>query len=252
MCDINKYILDYKLIQSFNSEVLIKHFILPIYKDDLFTFCFSFLNEKEISLLLNTPIKTLSHDLKKDDFLFYLNEIKEKEKLYSLSISSLFEEHKSINDFIFSLLTFANNSNASDIHFDVNSEFFYIRFRIDGHLKHYFNFDKKLFLIVSSVLKLYCKEDITQLRKPLNGRFTKSMNNKEVDFRFSSMPTIFGEALVLRILNKSNISKNLDELGFSKEAYTLINKSLTLSSGMILVTGPTGLGFVKKLKSIIS
>ena len=252
MCEINKYILIYKLIQSFNSDILIKNLILPIYKDDLFTFCFSILQEKEISQLLNTPVKTLNHDLLKEDFLFYLNEIEVKEKLYSLSISSLFEEHKSINNFIYSLLTYANNTGASDIHFDVNEQFFYIRFRIDGRLKHYFNFDKKLFLIVSSVLKLYCKEDITQLRKPLNGRFTKSINNKEVDFRFSSMPTIFGESLVLRILNKANISKNLKELGFSTQSHDLIKKSLTLSSGIILVTGPTGSGKTTSLYAMLN
>ena len=252
MINIEDYIIDYEFLSSFDVKNLEDNFVLPICKNDLFISCISCLEKTDTSELLNKPCKILNSNISKSKLLFYLQDILIKKELFLLSKNNINEDNNSVNKFLSLLFTFAHNKGVSDIHFDINDKIFQIKFRIDGILSHYFNFNKELFISLSSVLKLYSSCDITQNRKPISGRFSQIINNKQIDFRLSTMPTIHGESIVLRILDKMVLSNDLKTLGFNKISYELINKSLKLTNGIILVTGPTGSGKTTTLYSMLN
>lgn len=252
MINIEDYIIDYEVLSSFCINDLKENLVLPLCKNDLFISCISYLKETDVSELLNKPSKILNSSISRSKLLFYLQDLKIKKELFLLSENKLNVEDNSVNKFITLLFTFAHNKGASDIHFDVNDKIFQIRLRIDGILSHYFNFNKELFTSLSSVLKLYSSCDITQNRKPISGRFSQIINNKQIDFRLSTMPTIHGESIVLRILDKMVLTNNLQTLGFNKISYDLIMQSLKLTNGIILVTGPTGSGKTTTLYSMLN
>ena len=111
--------------------------------------------------------------------------------------------------------------------------------------------DFSYFSQISSFLKLLSNLDITQTRLPLDGRFSLNIQNKKYDFRFSSMPTIEAESLVLRVLYSKNIDKNLKTLGLSENIYDILVENLHINSGLILISGPTGSGKTTTLYSIL-
>ena len=125
------------------------------------------------------------------------------------------------------------------------------KFRVDGRLKTFFNFKKEFFTYISSYIKLISNLDMTQSRMPLDGRFSLNIKEKNFDFRISTMPTIDAESIVLRILDNKNIDKNLQTLGLSKNLLEVLDKSLQLTQGLILISGPTGSGKTTTLYSIL-
>lgn len=131
---------------------------------------------------------------------------------------------------------------SSDIHFEQNASNAIIRARCDGILHKVFSLESPLFNALSARLKLECALDMTQRRKALDGRFSKKFDKKEYDFRLSSLPTLQGESLVLRILEQNLQITSLESLGFCKNALQLITPSLCKNSGVILLVGPTGCG----------
>lgn len=149
------------------------------------------------------------------------------------------------------LIAFALDKNSSDIHIETQQESVRIRFRIDGLLHHFFMFDLAFYTVISSVIKLLSSLDITQRRKPQNGRFSKTIKNRVFDFRVSIMPTIHGESIVIRILDKKSVNKSLNNLGFEKEMLASIKECIGFSQGLILITGPTGSGKTTTLYSIL-
>jgi general secretion pathway protein E len=125
------------------------------------------------------------------------------------------------------------------------------KFRIDGKLKTFFSFKNEFFKFISSYIKLISNLDMTQIRIPLDGRFSLSINEKKYDFRVSTMPTIDAESIVIRVLDNKNINKNLQTLGLSPNLLEILNQSLQLTQGLILISGPTGSGKTTTLYSIL-
>ncbi len=140
---------------------------------------------------------------------------------------------------------------ASDIHIEPKEDCVKVRYRIDGVLQDIFTFPKKNQNAVIARLKIMSGLDMTETRIPQDGRFKVKFENKEIDFRVSSLPSIFGEKFVLRILDKTNLCVGLDKLGFSSEPLKLFKEAIQRPFGMILVTGPTGSGKSTTLYSII-
>ncbi|NQY93995.1 MAG: type II/IV secretion system protein [Campylobacteraceae bacterium] len=253
MSKLNEYIIDYKLIQDFNVLDLMSLKILPLQKFDLYTLV-AICEESSLSSwdsVYQTPIKTIS--VNQNDILLHLNEFHERYKIFDLAKSSLLgtSSQSYIDKFFEYLLEFAISKNASDIHFESSDDALLIKYRIDGILLQFFKFDLDFYPIVSSVIKLFSKLDITQKRIPMNGRFSKEISNHLYDFRVSVMPTICGESIVIRILNKKNVEKNISELGLDEQTLEVIKEKITYSQGMILVTGPTGSGKTTTLYSIL-
>ncbi len=131
---------------------------------------------------------------------------------------------------------------ASDIHIEPEEDVLKTRFRVDGMLHEVPSPPKYLQSAIISRINIMAKLDISERRKPQDGRFTVKMEGREIDVRVSSMPTIYGENVVLRLLDKATALLGLDQLGFSGEVFEKYQKLITRPHGIILVTGPTGSG----------
>lgn len=134
------------------------------------------------------------------------------------------------------------NSKASDIHIEPTETNCIVRGRIDGMLAEIFIFDKDIYPPLLSRLKLLANLDIAEKRKPQDGRFSSIVNGREYDFRFSTLPIMTGESIVIRILDKSKIQIELAKLGFHPRNFDRFIKAMHSPYGIILVTGPTGSG----------
>ena len=253
MSILNEYIIDYDLVLNFDIKDLLNLKILPLKKFDFYTL-FAISDECNLSYLnenYDLPIKIIT--VNQNDILFILKEFESRFEIYNLVKYSILNStnQRYINVFFTSLLDFAITKCSSDIHFECLDDALIIKFRIDGILLQFFKFDLNLYPIVSSVIKLYSQLDITQRRIPMNGRFSQEINCHKYDFRVSIMPTVCGESIVIRILNKNNVEKSLDELGLDGITVKTIKEKISRSQGMILVTGPTGSGKTTTLYSVL-
>jgi len=141
---------------------------------------------------------------------------------------------------------------ASDIHMEPMSDCVRVRYRIDGVLRDILNIPKDNQNAVIVRVKIMSRLDITAVRVPQDGRFKMKVAGKEVDFRVSLLPTTFGQKIVMRILDKKNLSIGLDGLGFSGGSTEILKRGIHAPFGMILVTGPTGSGKSTTLYSVIN
>ncbi len=145
--------------------------------------------------------------------------------------------------FINKLMTEAIRKGASDLHFEPYEDQYRVRFRIDGMLSTITQPPQGLGPRISARIKVMAKLDIAERRLPQDGRIKLRVGNKKmVDFRVSVLPTLFGEKVVMRILDSSAANLNIDILGFSDKQKSLYQRNLQRPQGMILVTGPTGSG----------
>ncbi len=131
---------------------------------------------------------------------------------------------------------------ASDIHFEPQAKELVIRFRIDGVLHEIMSIPRRMQAGVLSRLKIMAELDIAERRVPQDGRMGLIVGGKPIDMRVATLPTVYGEKVVMRLLDKSNVMLNLEDLGFSEKALKRFQKSFTKPYGAILVTGPTGSG----------
>lgn len=149
------------------------------------------------------------------------------------------------------ILNEAIEKKASDIHIEPAEEELKVRYRIDGILHEVHSIPKKSQRGILARLKLISNLNITKSYLPQDGRFHMVTQGKEIDFRVSSLPTIYGEKFVLRILDKAGTLVKLEELGFSEQPLKLLMEAVAKDHGMILVTGPTGSGKSTTLYSIL-
>ena len=154
------------------------------------------------------------------------------------------------------VLTDAVKRGASDIHMEPYEKEFRVRFRIDGVLQSIMTPPLKLKDAITSRLKIMAKLDISEKRLPQDGRIMLKMQiggkKKQLDFRVSTLPTLWGEKIVLRLLDKENLRLDMTKLGFEQESLTKFQKAILKPYGMVLVTGPTGSGKTNTLYSSIS
>jgi len=146
----------------------------------------------------------------------------------------------------------AVSERASDIHFEVYEKELIVRFRIDGILYKMFNPPKKYQDSIISRIKIMSNLNIAENRMPQDGRIQIKIGGKEIDIRVSIFPTYYGERIVLRLLNKSDISFDLDSIGFSKDVLKGFNELINLTHGVVLVTGPTGSGKSTTLYGVLT
>jgi type IV pilus assembly protein PilB len=151
------------------------------------------------------------------------------------------------------ILLDAIRKGASDIHVEPYEKQLRVRYRIDGMLYEVMKPPVKLKHAITSRIKIMSSLDIAERRLPQDGRIKLKMGkNKEMDFRVSVLPTIWGEKIVLRLLDKSNLQLDMTKLGFEEKILEDFRKSILLPYGMILVTGPTGSGKTTTLYSVLS
>jgi type IV pilus assembly protein PilB len=151
------------------------------------------------------------------------------------------------------ILTDAVKKSASDIHIEPYEKAFRVRYRIDGVLYEVMKPPMKLKNAITSRLKIMSELDIAERRLPQDGRIKLKMGRgKEMDFRVSVLPTLFGEKVVLRLLDKSNLQLDMTKLGFEQAQLGVFKNAIHQPYGMVLVTGPTGSGKTTTLYSALS
>ncbi len=141
---------------------------------------------------------------------------------------------------------------ASDIHIEPEESCLRIRYRIDGVLHECLSPPKNLQSAMISRIKILAELDIAETRTPQDGRFQMTAGGRKIDLRVSTLPTVYGENVVLRILDKSSLVLNLEDLGMSEETFQRFERILSHSYGVILVSGPTGSGKTTTLYSALN
>ena len=141
---------------------------------------------------------------------------------------------------------------ASDIHLEPMEKRYRVRYRIDGALREVDGPPKYLQSNFTSRMKIMAHLDITEKRIPQDGRIQLSVGDKDIDLRVSSIPTIFGESIVMRILDKSSIQLDIPRLGFYADDLELVTKIINYPDGIFLVTGPTGSGKTTSLYAFLN
>lgn len=173
----------------------------------------------------------------------------DKESLEKIMV----EETQPIIKFVNSIIYNAIRKRASDIHIVVDDRELSIKYRIDGVLQKVIErIDKRFHESIISRVKVMSELNIAEKRIPQDGRFKLKLEGRNIDFRVSILPTMYGEVAVIRILDKSAISLELDKLGFEKETLERFNRIIREPYGMILVTGPTGSGKTTTLYAVIN
>lgn len=188
---------------------------------------------------MNIILKEVNKDIIKTNMDIYYSQDLKSDENYA---DNLFQQ----------ILKTAISNNASDIHIEPFKEYFIIRNRIDGNLIEVLKKSIKLYSSLVTVIKLKSNIDITEKRLPQDGRVDLEVNNNIIDIRVSTIPTLYGEKVVLRILNRNSFLKSKEELGFSYNAITKINNIINKKSGMLIITGPTGSGKTTTVYSILN
>lgn len=180
---------------------------------------------------------------------------------YDMSIRGLLKEIESaatqsvihpIIRLINTILVDGIKQKASDIHFEPEGVFVRLRYRIDGLLVQICTLHASYWPPMCVRLKVMSEMNIAEGRKPQNGRMTFSLGPREIDLRVASHPTIHGENIVVRILDKSRSLLNLDELGYSKNVIKSLKRGLRRPEGIFILTGPTGCGKTTSLYSVLA
>jgi type IV pilus assembly protein PilB len=212
--------------------------------------------EQDLNQLLSTLYGTFSGIggvLENMEDMQYDKDAEKSQVTEDIEVSSLqgMAEEAPVVRLVNSVLSQAVREGASDVHVSPEKNFVQVRFRVDGKLHEVPAPPKSMFLPIISRLKILSNMDIAVSRIPQDGRFTVKMKNKEINIRTSTMPSIHGENMVLRLLDTSSGVYSLERLGMSENDRQKIEAMIRKPYGMILSTGPTGSGKSTSLYSIL-
>lgn len=161
-------------------------------------------------------------------------------------------EDAPVTKIVATILRYATDGNASDIHIERMRENVRVRFRVDGIMNTSLVLPAKIHSAVVARIKILCNMRLDEKRKPQDGRFSARIAERKIDFRVSTFPTYFGEKVVMRILDQEKGVKKLDELGLTDKNVASIRHALTKPYGLVLISGPTGSGKSTTLYSMLN
>ncbi len=161
-------------------------------------------------------------------------------------------EEAPITKIVATILRYATEGNASDVHIEHMRETIRVRFRVDGVLNTSLVLPAKVHSPVISRIKILCNMKLDEKRKPQDGRFSAQIEGRKIDFRVSTFPTYYGEKLVMRILDHDKGVKKLTDLGLSQKNLESIKRAIDRPFGLILISGPTGSGKTTTLYSMLN
>lgn len=255
--DIDSIDMDYRLVDKIPTIQLKRYNALPISQDDMYVvvaFSDPLNIEAQESIQRLFPRKSLkiavATEKQIQSYLFKI-ELKDSVKGLVANIRSELlhigtieeqQEASSILQLIDVILKACIKGRASDIHIEPTEKNCVVRGRIDGKLTEVFIFDSDIYPPLASRIKLLANLDIAERRKPQDGRFSAMVMDAEFDFRLSTLPILYGESIVMRILDKTKALVKLEDSGMDSISYQKLIKSLESPFGIILVTGPTGSG----------
>ena len=262
--DLSTYIIDPEVIKLIPEEVATKYKVVPVFRiDNTLTVAMVDPNNvfviDELSRITGCIIEPVLADeiaIRKAHDQYYGGAGTIQEIISSIDKEKLAEgeklgEEAPIVKLVNMLIVEAVQSNASDIHIEPEEKFMGVRYRIDGILRRRTFLPKDLQPAVISRLKIMSGLDIAEKRIPQDGRIIMKVANKDIDFRVSTCPTVHGENIVLRILDKSSVNIGLEKLGFPPRELELFKELIFQPYGIILVTGPTGSGKTTTLYSAL-
>ena len=255
--DLDSIDMDYKLTEKVPLAQLKKHNALPVYEDDMsvtvaFNDSLNIDSQEAIQRLFSRKILKVAVATKKQ-IQSYLFKVELKNSVKGL-VSNIRDELNSINSIedqqeassilllIDVILKTCIKGRASDIHIEPTEKNCVVRGRVDGKLAEMFIFEKDIYPPLASRLKLLANLDIAEKRKPQDGRFSTTVGSAEFDFRISTLPILYGESIVMRVLDKQKALVKLEDAGMDTASYNKLLKGLEAPFGIILVTGPTGSG----------
>ena len=282
---INKKTYLMLLSEKYGYDYLLKIEKLPGIKT--IKIPFKFLKEYKMLpyQIINKEVKIIISDPKKVNFIGLLNQyFPNKNFKYYLMVEedlnkylTLLEEENNLLEYIETIKTELNNGGntetndesgvlklieliikiavekgTSDIHIEGKEKSGTIRFRILGTMNKYIDLEKEVYNAVISRIKILAKMDVSDKFKPQDGSFSMTIENNPFDFRVSTLPTINGESCVIRILNKSNILKKIEDIGISEYNLEKIIDLTKSPNGIFLVTGPTGSGKSTTLYAVLN
>ena len=183
-----------------------------------------------------------------------LDEVLERDELASLSDLDAAQaaEAAPVVKLVNKLIADALNGRASDIHVEIFEENMRVRYRVDGVLHEIMRLPAELRDPLTSRIKIMCKMDISERRLPQDGRLRMIKAKKPIDFRVSTIPTVFGEKIVMRILDREQIQLDMTKLGFEPEPMSWFREAIHRPYGMCLVVGPSGCGKTNTLYSALA
>lgn len=256
--DIRGIEIDLKLLKRLPLKQLVKYKVLPLYvEDNKVTVAFSNANDFEARGAIERffhgkiMVTVLSRVEMIEEILNQLH-TEERVEEFTKNIKQDLEQGgneqvdekalPAVVQLIDLILEEAIAKGTSDIHIEATEHYCLVRYRIDGILQEYFRMEQAIFSPLSSRMKLLSNLDIAEKRKPQDGRFTKIVHGNVFDFRVSTLPTLFGESIVMRILDKSKSMVKLEDAGMNPISYEKFIKGIHAPYGIVLVTGPTGSG----------
>lgn len=255
--DLDSIDMDYRLIEKIPTAQLKRYNALPISQDDMYVvvaFSDPLNIEAQESIQRLFPRKSLKVAVATEKqiqaYLFKMelkDSVKElvtniRNELRNIGTIEEQQEASSILQLIDVILKACIKGRASDIHIEPTERNCVVRGRIDGKLAEIFIFDRDIYPPLASRIKLLANLDIAERRKPQDGRFSAIVMDAEFDFRLSTLPIIYGESIVMRILDKTKALVKLEDSGMDSASYQKLIKGLQSPFGIILVTGPTGSG----------
>ncbi len=161
-------------------------------------------------------------------------------------------EDAPVTRIVATILRYASDGNASDIHIEPWREQVKVRFRVDGVMNTSLTLPSKVHNAVVARIKILSEMRLDEKRKPQDGRFTTRIEGRKIDFRVSTFPTYFGEKVVMRLLDQEKGIKTLEELGLSKKNIAFIRAAIKKPYGLVLISGPTGSGKTTTLYSMLN
>ena len=280
--DLSKFEVDPRIAKLIPADVAIKNLVLPLKRDgrtltvamadptnlgvlddlkfitryDIFPviggeFTLKSAIEKLYESAVDTQVADLMSvidDMGGDD----IEVVEEKEEDVTAAALSAQMEDAPVVKLINAILTDAVRRGASDIHFECFEHDIRVRYRVDGALHEVMKPPMKLKAALISRFKIMAQLNIAERRVPQDGRIKLKMGKKVIDYRVSTLPTLFGEKIVLRILDKGNLTLDLEKFGIEPKAEKDLMEAVSNPYGMVLVTGPTGSGKTTTLYSALS
>jgi type IV pilus assembly protein PilB len=279
--DLSRFEVDPRIAKLIPAELAIKHLVLPLKRDGR-TLTVAMADPTNLGVLddlkfitrydifpviggeftLKSAIEKLyesSADTQVADLLSVIDDmegeveiVEEKEEDVTAAALNAAMEDAPVVKLINAILTDAVRRGASDIHFECFEHDIRVRYRVDGALQEVMKPPMKLKAALISRFKIMAQLNIAERRVPQDGRIKLKMGNKVIDYRVSTLPTLFGEKIVLRILDKGNLTLDLEKFGIEPKAEKDLMEAVSNPYGMVLVTGPTGSGKTTTLYSALS
>ena len=263
--DLANYRIDRDILELIPYELARKHHVIPLFKI-----------QNVLTVAMTDPADIVIIDILRERTSCDIDPCVSSPKLISKAIQEYYQSRQTINHLIGTLdkemtgvdqivktdetetvqledeapivklvnmtVTQAVQEGASDIHFEPDTEFLRVRFRIGGIMREAATPSKHLQSSILTRLKVMSDMDISETRVPQDGRFHIEVDQRQIDIRVSSVPTTYGENIVLRLLDVSGVMIGLEGLGFRKNILKRFEKAIRMPHGIILVTGPTGCG----------